>query len=96
MAMENPPPPVENNNLPVLRQDRGGGLSEVCYSDFLKLVNADRVEKVTFSSDGTQLLGVDVDGARLRIEALPNDPNLLAQLTTHKVRKKIFIISIFF
>ncbi|KAL3904573.1 MAG: hypothetical protein SGILL_010013, partial [Bacillariaceae sp.] len=53
--------------------------------DFLKLVNGDKIEKVTFSADGTQLLGVDVDGSRLKIESLPNDPDLLTQLTTHKV-----------
>ena len=57
----------------------------VRYSDFLKLVNADRIEKVTFSADGTQLLGVDAEGVRLAIEALPNDPDLLTQLTSHKV-----------
>jgi len=51
----------------------------------LKLINADRIEKVTFSADGTKLLGVDVDGARLKIEALPNNPDLLTSLTNHKV-----------
>jgi hypothetical protein len=30
-------------------------------------------------------LGVDVDGVRLKIESLPNDPDLLTQLTAHKV-----------
>jgi len=58
---------------------------DVRYSDFLKLVNANRVEKVTFSADGTKLLGVDTDGVRLKIEALPNDPELLTELTSHKV-----------
>merc|ERR1712127_10476 len=29
--------------------------------------------------------GVDVDGTRLKIQSLPNDPDLLTQLTTHKV-----------
>ena len=43
------------------------------------------VEKVTFSADGTQLLGVDTEGVRIKIEALPNDPDLLTQLTSHKV-----------
>jgi cell division protease FtsH len=57
----------------------------VRYSDFLKLVNADKIEKVTFSSDGSQLLGVDVEGTRVQIESLPNDPDLLTQLTQHKV-----------
>ena len=57
----------------------------VRYSDFLKLVNDNKVEKVTFSADGSQLLGVDVDGSRLKIDTLPNDPDLLNQLTSHKV-----------
>lgn len=76
-----PPAP---ENLPVI-QSRGGAPVDVRYSDFLKLVNADRIEKVTFSADGTQLLGVDTEGVRIKIEALPNDPDLLTQLTSHKV-----------
>merc|ERR1740139_1713955 len=62
-----------------------GGVADVRYSDFLKMINGDKVEKVTFSADGTQLLGVDTDGTRLKIEALPNDPDLLNSLTSHKV-----------
>ena len=77
--------PPANNNLPVVEANQYGP-ADVRYSDFLRLVNGNRVEKVTFSSDGTQLLGVDVDGARLKIESLPNDPDLLTQLTSHKVR----------
>jgi cell division protease FtsH len=84
-TMDSPPPPSENNNLPVITQNAYGQPTDVRYSDFLKLVNADKIEKVTFSADGTQLLGVNVDGARLKIESLPNDPDLLSQLTTHKV-----------
>jgi cell division protease FtsH len=78
------PPPAENANLPVIQRNQYGP-SDVRYSDFLKLVNNDKIEKVTFSADGTQLLGVDVDGTRLKIESLPNDPDLLTQLTAHKV-----------
>ena len=85
MAMDAPPPPATQSNLPVITQNSYGQPSDVRYSDFLKFVNADKIEKVTFSADGTQLLGVDVDGARLKIETLPNDPDLLSQLTTHKV-----------
>lgn len=80
-----PPPPSQQSDLPVIQQNSYGQPSDVRYSDFLRLVNGDRIEKVTFSADGTQLLGVDVDGARLKIEALPNDPELLTQLTNHKV-----------
>eukprot|EP01083_Nonionella_stella_P188553 695246_1 len=72
------------SDIPAI-QSKGGAPVDVRYSDFLKLVNADRVEKVTFSADGTQLLGVDTEGVRIKLEALPNDPDLLTQLTSHKV-----------
>lgn len=84
MDMDMPPAPEAKPDIPVI-QSRGGAPVDVRYSDFLKLVNADRVEKVTFSADGTKLLGVDTDGVRLKIEALPNDPELLTELTSHKV-----------
>lgn len=85
MAMEEAPATAAAaSDIPVI-QSRGGAPVDVRYSDFLKLVNADRVEKVTFSADGTQLLGVDTEGVRIKIEALPNDPDLLTQLTSHKV-----------
>jgi len=70
---------------PVIKSNPYGQPNEVRYSEFLKMVDADKVEKVTFSADGQQLLGVDVDGERLKIEVLPNDPGLLDQLTKHKV-----------
>lgn len=89
MAVDMPPAAV--GDLPVIQQNTYGQPTDVRYSDFLKLVNGDRVEKVTFSSDGTQLLGVDVDGVRLKIESLPNDPELLTSLTTHKVGT-VFIV----
>ena len=87
MAMEEAPPaPVSSTEreMPVI-QSKGGAPVDVRYSDFLQLVNGDKIEKVTFSADGTQLLGVDTDGTRLKLEALPNDPDLLTQLTSHKV-----------
>mmetsp|Transcript_73509 Transcript_73509/g.212925 ORF Transcript_73509/g.212925 Transcript_73509/m.212925 type:complete len:676 (+) Transcript_73509:170-2197(+) len=85
MAMDvDMPPAAQNVEVPVI-QKSSYGPTDVRYSDFLKLVNADKIEKVTFSADGTQLLGVDVDGTRVKIEALPNDPDLLTQLTEHKV-----------
>jgi len=82
MAMDAPAAPA--SDLPIITS-RGGAPVDVRYSDFLKLVNADKVEKATFSADGTQLLGVDTEGVRLKIEALPNDPDLLTSLTNHKV-----------
>merc|ERR1712176_1726285 len=89
MDMDAVPPPPDTSssssqNLPVI-ESRGGAPVDVRYSDFLRLVNGDRIEKVTFSADGTKLLGVDTDGVRVKIEALPNDPDLLTSLTTHKV-----------
>eukprot|EP00980_Cylindrotheca_fusiformis_P009414 scaffold2058_cov115-Cylindrotheca_fusiformis.AAC.7 len=86
MAMDVPMPPAvsSNSDLPVIQKNQYGP-TDVRYSDFLKLVSADKIEKVTFSSDGSQLLGVDVDGTRVKIEALPNDPSLLTELTEHKV-----------
>lgn len=84
MAMDVDMPAAQNVEVPVIQRSSYGP-TDVRYSDFLRLVNADKIEKVTFSADGTQLLGVDVDGTRLKIEALPNDPDLLTQLTEHKV-----------
>jgi len=86
MAMEEAAAPVTAaaDNLPII-QSRGGAPVDVRYSDFLRLVDANKIEKVTFSADGTQLLGVDTEGVRIKIEALPNDPELLTQLTGHKV-----------
>ena len=83
-AVVAPPAPA----VEMVVKSPGGGPTDVRYSEFLRLVDADKIEKVTFSSDGTQLLGVDVDGTRLKIQSLPNDPDLLTQLTTHKVRHK--------
>jgi len=71
--------------LPVIKSNPYGQPSEIRYSEFLKFVDADKIEKVTFSSDGSQLLGVNVDGDRFKIEVLPNDPGLLDQLTKHKI-----------
>ena len=90
--MADMPPAVEatTENVPVIQQNAYGQPTDVRYSDFLRLVNSDRIEKVTFSADGTQLLGVDTDGARVKIEALPNDPDLLNTLTSHKVRSTYY------
>jgi len=85
MAMDvDLPPAATQVDAPVI-QKSSYGPTDVRYSDFLKLVDSDKIEKVTFSADGSQLLGVDVDGTRIKIEALPNDPDLLSQLTNHKV-----------
>jgi cell division protease FtsH len=62
-----------------------GGVSDWRYSEFINAVEKNNVEKVTFSSDGQRLLAVDTDGNRFKLDALPNDPDLLKTLTDHKV-----------
>jgi cell division protease FtsH len=59
--------------------------SLVRYSDFLDMVEKGQIEKVTFSADGQKLVATDTDGARYRLDALPNDPDLLATLTQKMV-----------
>jgi cell division protease FtsH len=85
MAVDMPPSLPPTTPAPAIIEKNKYGPSDIRYSEFLKLVNANKIEKVTFSADGTQLLGVDADGTRLKIESLPNDPALLSQLTSHKV-----------
>ncbi|KAA8491842.1 ATP-dependent zinc metalloprotease FTSH, chloroplastic [Porphyridium purpureum] len=55
------------------------------YSEFIQAVRENKVEKVTFSSDSSRVLAVDTDGARFKLDAVPNDPELLKELTEHKV-----------
>eukprot|EP00179_Madagascaria_erythrocladioides_P011022 CAMPEP_0198364772 /NCGR_PEP_ID=MMETSP1450-20131203/153835_1 /TAXON_ID=753684 ORGANISM="Madagascaria erythrocladiodes, Strain CCMP3234" /NCGR_SAMPLE_ID=MMETSP1450 /ASSEMBLY_ACC=CAM_ASM_001115 /LENGTH=844 /DNA_ID=CAMNT_0044072211 /DNA_START=66 /DNA_END=2601 /DNA_ORIENTATION=+ len=40
------------------------------YSEFFDAVINDKVEKVTFSADGSRLLAVDIDGNRFKLDAL--------------------------
>ncbi|KAG5176345.1 FtsH protease [Tribonema minus] len=73
---------------PSALQSRSASVSqvnEIRYSDFIKEVEEDRIEKVSFSSDGQRLLAIDTDGNRVKMDALPNDPELLTILTKHKV-----------
>lgn len=60
-------------------------VSDWRYSDFFDAVSNDKVEKVTFSADGGKLMAVDIDGNRFKLDALPQDPDLLKTLTDHKV-----------
>jgi cell division protease FtsH len=62
-----------------------GGVTNWRYSEFIKAVEEDNVEKATFSADGKRVLVVDVDGNRFKLDALPNDPSLLDTLSKHKV-----------
>jgi cell division protease FtsH len=80
-----PPPLQQQQLLTYQRTGRGGGIIDLRYSDFLKLVDRDKLDKVTFSSDGQQLLGIAKDGMRIKLDPLPNDPELLTQLTNHNV-----------
>ena len=60
-------------------------VEDIRYSDFIKAVEKDEIEKVSFSYDGKKLVAVDTDGARVKLDAIPNDPELLTILTKHKV-----------
>lgn len=60
-------------------------VEDIRYSDFIKAVEKDEIEKVSFSYDGKKLIAVDTDGARVKLDAIPNDPELLTILTKHKV-----------
>eukprot|EP00559_Dactyliosolen_fragilissimus_P009923 CAMPEP_0184858146 /NCGR_PEP_ID=MMETSP0580-20130426/3270_1 /TAXON_ID=1118495 /ORGANISM="Dactyliosolen fragilissimus" /LENGTH=631 /DNA_ID=CAMNT_0027354129 /DNA_START=276 /DNA_END=2171 /DNA_ORIENTATION=+ len=65
--------------------DDSGALS-VRYSEFLKLVRSGMIEKVTFSADGTQLVSTStLRKSRILIRQLPDDPDLLTELTLHGV-----------
>jgi len=62
-----------------------GGVQNWRYSEFMTAVEGDKVEKVTFSADGKRILAVDNDGNRYKLDAVPNDPDMLNVLTKHKV-----------
>mmetsp|Transcript_54355 Transcript_54355/g.74285 ORF Transcript_54355/g.74285 Transcript_54355/m.74285 type:complete len:706 (-) Transcript_54355:242-2359(-) len=55
------------------------------YSEFLKEVDQDLVKKVTFSSDGKQMIVIDTSGERHRVEPISNDASLVGKLADHKV-----------
>lgn len=48
-------------------------------------LNQDWFFSYVFCFPSQQLLGVDKEGKRIKIDTLPNDPGLLTQLTSHKV-----------
>jgi len=86
MAMDMPEVATSTaSDPPAIVRKSPGEVVDIRYSDFCKMIDNNEIEKVTFSADGTKLLGVDTDGGRLKIDALPNDPDLLNQLTSHKV-----------
>ena len=56
------------------------------YSTFLEAVETSRVEKVSFSADGKQVLSIDKDGNRHESLILPEDSaNLVKTLTARKI-----------
>lgn len=60
-------------------------VEDIRYSDFVSAVEKDEIEKVSFSYDGKKLIAVDTDGMRVKMDSIPNDPELLTILTKHKV-----------
>eukprot|EP00181_Compsopogon_caeruleus_P001079 CAMPEP_0184686358 /NCGR_PEP_ID=MMETSP0312-20130426/22121_1 /TAXON_ID=31354 /ORGANISM="Compsopogon coeruleus, Strain SAG 36.94" /LENGTH=762 /DNA_ID=CAMNT_0027141349 /DNA_START=150 /DNA_END=2438 /DNA_ORIENTATION=+ len=75
----------QETSTTVDRQLSANGIQNWRYSEFFDAVVNNKVEKVTFSADGSRVLAVDVDGNRFKLDALPNDPELLQTLTEHKV-----------
>jgi len=78
-------PPVETQTRVIVTRKQADVPMQIRYSQFLDLIQEDRIEKVTFSSDGQRLIATDTDGIRYRLDALPNDPELLATLTQKMV-----------
>eukprot|EP00181_Compsopogon_caeruleus_P004646 CAMPEP_0184688662 /NCGR_PEP_ID=MMETSP0312-20130426/30222_1 /TAXON_ID=31354 /ORGANISM="Compsopogon coeruleus, Strain SAG 36.94" /LENGTH=762 /DNA_ID=CAMNT_0027145921 /DNA_START=2739 /DNA_END=5027 /DNA_ORIENTATION=- len=75
----------EESSSTVSRQLSANGIQNWRYSEFYNAVVNNKVEKVTFSADGSRVLAVDIEGNRFKLDALPNDPELLQTLTEHKV-----------
>lgn len=90
LAVDLPPPsPFANAGgqaPPAMMQKQSvQTVEDIRYSDFVNAVEKDEIEKVSFSYDGKKLIAVDTDGARVKIDSIPNDPELLTILTKHKV-----------
>lgn len=88
-AVDVPPPsPFANGGdaPPAMMQKQSvQKVEDIRYSDFVNAVEKDEIEKVSFSYDGKKLIAVDTDGVRVKLDAIPNDPELLTILTKHKV-----------
>eukprot|EP00581_Thalassiosira_minuscula_P027847 CAMPEP_0183756642 /NCGR_PEP_ID=MMETSP0739-20130205/5173_1 /TAXON_ID=385413 /ORGANISM="Thalassiosira miniscula, Strain CCMP1093" /LENGTH=736 /DNA_ID=CAMNT_0025993887 /DNA_START=68 /DNA_END=2278 /DNA_ORIENTATION=+ len=77
-----PTPPTNDPSIKsairTMRKGTGGYIQDMRYSQFLKLINKGKVEKVTFNSDGTQLIG------QLR----PPKRSIFSSFTTTKARQR--------
>lgn len=90
MAVDVPPPTSPFANAggqapPAMMQRSVQTVENIRYSDFVSAVEKDEIEKVSFSYDGKKLVAVDTDGVRVKLDSIPNDPELLTILTKHKV-----------
>lgn len=90
MAVDVPPPASPFANAggqapPAMMQRSVQTVENIRYSDFVNAVEKDEIEKVSFSYDGKKLVAVDTDGVRVKLDSIPNDPELLTILTKHKV-----------
>lgn len=89
-AVDVPPPASPFANAggqapPAMMQRSVQTVENIRYSDFVNAVEKDEIEKVSFSYDGKKLVAVDTDGVRVKLDSIPNDPELLTILTKHKV-----------
>ncbi|CAM9252067.1 unnamed protein product [Choristocarpus tenellus] len=85
MAVDAPLPAEQAGPVAMQSQQTVTAVQEVRYSDFIEQVEKDEIEKVSFSYDGKRLVAVDTDGERVKMDSIPNDPELLTILTKHKV-----------
>jgi cell division protease FtsH len=74
----------QSDYIPQQEKIPRGRIVQMRYSNFLKMVDNDLIQKATFSSDGAKLLGVDKYGALIKID-VPDDPGLLTQMVEHNV-----------
>eukprot|EP01023_Acetabularia_acetabulum_P046648 TRINITY_DN4832_c0_g1_i1.p1 TRINITY_DN4832_c0_g1~~TRINITY_DN4832_c0_g1_i1.p1 ORF type:complete len:714 (-),score=210.84 TRINITY_DN4832_c0_g1_i1:195-2336(-) len=74
-------------DAPVVSSESSSGLPEGNlwrYSDFIRSVQAGKIERVRFSKDGSQLQLTAIDGRRAQV-TLPNDPDLVDILAKNGV-----------
>jgi cell division protease FtsH len=77
-------PPPQSDYIPQQENFPRGRIVNMRYSNFLKMVDSDLIQRATFSSDGEKLLGVDKYGTLIKID-VPDDPGLLPQMIKHNI-----------
>lgn len=84
LSMSIPSSLPQSDYIPQQEKIPRGRIVKMRYSNFLKMVDNDLIQKATYSSDGSKLLGVDKYGTLIKID-VPDDPGLLTQMVEHNV-----------